>query len=67
VDLFLTVAIGVVYLVFVFRVWSDFGFLWALGCLIFPPVSLLILYQGWSQLRGIFFLELVLIVARSLI
>jgi hypothetical protein len=57
----------VVHLYFLYKVWSEVGFLWFLGCLVFPPLALYIFYSEWGMFRGIFFTELVLVIASALL
>ena len=57
----------VVHLYFLYKVWMELGFLWFFGCLIFPPLALYIYYSEWKIFRGIFFTELVLVIARLLL
>ena len=56
-----------VHIYFLYKVWTGVGILWCLGCIVFPPLALFVFYREWAELRGIFFAELVLIVARLLV
>lgn len=54
------VALGVVHLYFLYKVWTEVGFLWCLATLLIPLVGLYLVYREWPLLRGVFFAELVL-------
>ena len=56
------VILGVVHSYFLWRVWTDVGMLWCVACIPLPPLALYIYYTEWSDLRGLFFTELLLAV-----
>jgi len=55
------IGLAVVHLIFLFKVWTELGFLWCLACFFIPFVGLFLVYREWPTFRGIFFTELVLI------
>lgn len=66
-DNIVLVLLAIVHLYFLYRVWTEVGMLWCLGCILLPPLALYIYYTDWSDFRGIFFTELVLVVVHVLV
>ena len=62
-ELALIVAVVVVHLIFLYLVFREAGFVWFLACLFLPFLGLVVAYQYWADLKGIFLLEVALVIA----
>lgn len=58
--------LGLVHLIFLYKILIEAGFLWAVGCFFLPILCLVVAYLHWPDLKGIFLVELALVVAVAL-
>lgn len=65
-EIALLVLLGLVHLFFLYRILIEAGFLWAAGCFFLPILCLVVAYLHWPDLKGVFLVEVALIVALAL-
>jgi hypothetical protein len=61
-EVILAVLLLVVHFAFLYRIWTEMGLLWALGCLVIPFLTWLVAFMNWRVFRGFFLAELALAV-----
>lgn len=59
-DLLVLILLIIVHFAFLFRIWSETGPLWAIGCLLIPFLTWLVAFLNWKVYRGYFLAELAL-------